>query len=313
MQPAKKITQQKQSGTWKLNGPTYSMGSGLPQQKSLAMTEQIQVEWEPQWIYKWRCTEDADIKLHQEVLEGGYPNRWGARRPVKSTWNTDLLDQLLIDYEDKDVVEWIRYGWRSGWLPTMTAPVITTKNHKGATEYPEVLEKYITKEQSKNVVMGPYNKIPFQGNVGISPLSTQPKKDMGDRRIILDLSFPMGRAVNDGMIKDNYLGFQAKLSFPKVDDFAFRIFSIGTDCMMFKVDLSRYFRQLPLDPGDYSLIGYIVAGKLYFDKVLPMGMRTAPYIAQRVTNAIAYIHRKLEYFLLNYVDDFVAAELRDKV
>ena len=39
--------------------------------------EQIQVESEPQWIYKWRCTEDADIKLHQEVLEGGYPNRWG--------------------------------------------------------------------------------------------------------------------------------------------------------------------------------------------------------------------------------------------
>ena len=52
---------------------------------------------------------------------------------------------------------------------------------------------------------------------------------------------------------------------------------------------------MPLDPGDYSLIGYIIAGKLYFDKVLPMGMRTAPYIAQRVTNAIAYIHRKLEY------------------
>ena len=47
--------------------------------------------------------------------------------------------------------------------------------------------------------------------------------------------------------------------------------------MIFKIDLSRYFRQLPLDLGDYSLIGYIVNGKIYFDKVLPMGMRSAPY------------------------------------
>ena len=80
---------------------------------------------------------------------------------------------------------------------------------------------------------------------------------------------------------------------------------------MFKIDLSRYFRQIPLDPGDYSLIGYIINGDIYFDKVLPMGMRLAPYIAQRITNAIAYIHRQLGYFLLNYVDDFVGAEQRD--
>ena len=82
---------------------------------------------------------------------------------------------------------------------------------------------------------------------------------------------------------------------------------------MFKVDLSRYFRQLPLDPGDYSLIGYIINRQIYFDKVLPMGMRSAPYIAQRVTNAISYIHRQLARFILNYVDDFVGAELRDRI
>ena len=104
-----------------------------------------------------------------------------------------------------------------------------------------------------------------------------------------------------------------ELTFPKVDDFAFRVYSLGDNCVMFKIDLSQYFRQLPLDLGDYSLIGYIINGEFYFDKVLPMGMRTAPYIAQRVTNAIAYIHRKLEYFLLNYVDDFVGAETREKV
>ena len=71
--------------------------------------------------------------------------------------------------------------------------------------------------------MGPYEKIPFQTKVGISPLSTRPKKNSDDRRVILDLSFPIGNGVNDGILKDNYMGLTAKLSFPKVDDFAFRI------------------------------------------------------------------------------------------
>ena len=198
-------------------------------------------------------------------------------------------------------------------MPTLAEPVISNSNHKGATDYPEALTKYIDKEASHNAVMGPFDKIPFKAKVGISPLSTRPKKDSPEQCIILDLSFPIGHSINDGIGKDNYLGFTAKLKFPKVDDYAYRIFSLGVGCMMFKIDLSRYFRQLPLDPGDYSLIGYIINGKIYFDKVLPMGMRSAPYIAQRVTNAIAHVHRQLEFFLLNYVDDFVGAELKEEI
>ena len=198
-------------------------------------------------------------------------------------------------------------------MPTLPDPAISTNNHKGATDYPEALTKYIQKEAMHGAVMGPYDKIPFQSKVGISPLSTRPKIYSEERRIILDLSFPGGSSINDGIIKDNYMGLQAKLTFPRVDDFALRIYTLGPGCMMFKIDLSRYFRQLPLDPGDYSLIGYVVHGKIFFDKVLPMGMRSAPYIAQRVTNAIAHIHRQMKFFLLNYVDDFVGAELKERI
>ena len=87
----------------------------------------------------------------------------------------------------------------------------------------------------------------------------------------------------------------------------------GKGCCMFKIDLSRYFRQIPMDPGDYALIGYVIDGEIYFDKVLPMGMRSAPYIAQRITNAIAFIHRQMGMFLLNYVDDFVGAEIKKQI
>ena len=232
---------------------------------------------------------------------------------MKSKWNLERFEELLCNYKDKEVVEWIRYGWPTGRLPTLPDPATSAINHKGATEHPQALETYINKESSHDAVMGPYDKIPFQTKVGISPLSTRPKKESAERRIILDLSFPIGQSVNDGILKDNYMGFHAKLTFPRVDDFAYRIYTLGKGCMMFKIDLSRYFRQLPLDPGDYSLIGYVINGKVFFDKVLPMGMRSAPYIAQRVTNAIAFIHRQLKFFLLNYVDDFVAAEIKEQI
>ena len=212
-------------------------------------------------------------------------------------------------------MEWLKYGWPSGRLPTLPQPKQAETNHTGALEHPKALHNYIKKEKSKEGIMGPYETIPFDhtAKVGISPLSTRPKKESEERRIILDLSFPQGHSVNDGMEKDKYIGFTAILHFPKVDELAERVFTLGQGAMLFKVDLSRYFRQLPLDPGDYPLIGYMVEGRIYFDKVLPMGMRTAPYIAQRVTNALAHIHRQMEFFLLNYVDDFWGAEPKETV
>ena len=49
-------------------------------------------------------------------------------------------------------------------------------------------------------------------------------------------------------------------------------------------------------------------GKFYWDKVLVMGHRSAPYIMQRITNAITYIHENEGHWLKNYMDDFVGAD-----
>ena len=295
-------------------GWTY-MGHGEWTQNDIGEDTQWtnEILTEPYWVQQWLAKNDEDIALHHEVNKRGYPNRWGARLKVNSGWNLEKLQVKLQDYEDKEVVEWLHYGWPMGRLPTLPPPDTCVKNHKGATDFPQHLTNYISKERQKGAVMGPYDKIPFPDKVGISPLSTRPKKGSEERRVILDLSFPVGNSVNEGIPKDTYLGFTADLTFPKTDDFALRIFNLGPGCYMFKIDLSRYFRQIPLDPGDYSLIGYIIDVKVYFDKVLPMGMRSAPYIAQRITNAIAFIHWTLGFFLLNYVDDFVGAELREKI
>ena len=167
---------------------------------------------------------EGDLTLHQEVLTKGYPNRWGAKIELQHRWNLNLLQDLLEDYPDREIVEWLRYGWPSGRLPTLPAPAQSFKNHKGAVDHPEALTSYIHKETSKGAVMGPFDNIPFLDKVGISPLSTTPKKNSLERRVILDLSFPLGSSFNDGMRKDDYMGCPAKLKFPKVDELGLRIF-----------------------------------------------------------------------------------------
>ena len=134
------------------------------------------LESEPLWIYKWRCKVDRDIRLHQEVLDKGYPNRWGVRIPIQSKWNLDRFEQLLEDYGDWEVVEWMRYGWPTHRLPTLTDPDKMGRNHKGASDFPEALKKYIVKESSKGAIMGPFDEVPFQSKVGHITTQYQTKK-----------------------------------------------------------------------------------------------------------------------------------------
>ena len=47
----------------------------------------------------------------------------------------------------------------------------------------------------------------------------------------------------------------------------------GRGCAMFKRDLKRAYRQIPIDPGDIHVLGYKWDNKLYFDTALPMGLK----------------------------------------
>ena len=54
---------------------------------------------------------------------------------------------------------------------------------------------------------------PFQA----SPLMSKPKKDSEMRRIVVDLSWPDGCSVNDGIDKDYYLEDLYDIHLPTID------------------------------------------------------------------------------------------------
>ena len=128
----------------------------------------------------------------------------------------------------------------------------------------------------------------------------------------MDLSFPKGTAINDSVSKDFYLGENVSLSYPGVDDLVNLIKIKGRGCLLFKKDLRRFYRQIGIDMGDASLVGYSFNGQIYFDKVLSMGLKSAAFIAQRVTNAVKYLCKILNISIENYLDDLAGADTPDK-
>ena len=201
---------------------------------------------------------------------------------------------MLSDYEDADICTLLEYGFPIGYTNLETTYTGRhVNNHKGALENSADMDKYLIKEISKKAVLGPYHSNPFSHEIVISPLNSVPKKGSEDRRVILDLSVRGGDAINGFIDKDNYLEEDVNLKYPNVDILVDLIKKHGRNCLIFKRDLSRAYRQIFIDLHDVHLVGYKWNEHLYFDRVLSMGLTSATHICQRLTNAVSYMYRYL--------------------
>ena len=103
---------------------------------------------------------------------------------------------------------------------------------------------------------------------------------------------------------NSLLGEPFLLHLPGVDSLVEFIQRFGPGCMLFKTDLSRAYRQLPIDPQDYHFLGYRVDDLLFSDNVFAFGLQPATLGCQHTTNAITYLYLLDGYFCTNYIDDF---------
>ncbi len=133
-------------------------------------------------------------------MESGIPNAFGLKIPVKSNWNLKLLDSLLVGHpRHKEIVQFMTYGWPISFKGESGSNTIPD-NHKGAIDFMPEIREYIKKEMECNAVLGPLETNPFGSDARVSPLNTRPKPD-GSRRVILNLSHPIGNSVNSGIAK----------------------------------------------------------------------------------------------------------------
>ena len=112
--------------------------------------------------------------------------------------------------------------------------------------------------------MGPLPKYAIP-QAHVSRFGVIPKAHQsGKGRLIIDLSYPQGKSINDGIPKG-----LCSMRYITVDDAINRIIQA-------KIDVRNAFRLLPIHPADRHLLAIEWEGKLYIDTCLPFGLRSAP-------------------------------------
>ena len=146
----------------------------------------------------------------------------------------------------------------------------------------------------------------------LNPMMTRPKRDSSDLRVILDLSFPDSHSVNSAIPKNSLEGSVFKLKLPNPDSLAARIREMGPGTLLYKVDLSRAYRQLRSDPFDWALLGVGWQGDQFIDTAIPFGLRHGASACQRTTQAIASLAKtNFDADIEPYIDDSAGAATPD--
>jgi hypothetical protein len=208
------------------------------------------------------------------------------------------------DYWDQQLFDLIAFGFPLD-VGTQFQPSNHNINHASAINYPDEVNKYVNKEVGAGALHSlDYKEFNFYHT---SPLMPRPKEG-SSRRIIPDLSWPKENeaSVNSCVPVDSYLNSKFLLKLPTVDTICNIINTFTVPVRLFKVDLARAFRQIPLDPLDAAYVGIHWQGMNYVDTAVLFGWRHGSDACQRITDAIRHILKKYGVIVVNYIDDLIS-------
>ena len=93
----------------------------------------------------------------------------------------------------------IRYGFPINFDNEVS---LSLEQNTSATDFQDHARKYFQEESQFGVILGQFSTPPIK-DLHISPYMTREKPDSNTRRVIVDLSFPVGHSVNAGVSQDN--------------------------------------------------------------------------------------------------------------
>ena len=208
-----------------------------------------------------------------------------------------------MNYFDQQLPDLIEFGFPLSFDRNLDL-TSTPHNH----QFLDHVDTYIQEELSYQAIIGPFNQMSFKMHT--SPFMTREKAGSNTRHAIIDLSWPKGASVNDGVLKDSYLGTDFQMHYPSVDTIIQQVIETRPAARIFKVDISRAFRHIRIDPGDIDLLGLIHRDQLSLDLSLPFGA----FFFQKISDAIRYIMQQKGYpYLQNDIDDLIYIGLPSSV
>ena len=246
--------------------------------------------------------------------KAGTPNYLGARvKLVHTDLNMNMWRHHLIGYENAEICQFLEYGFPVGLDDPLPVLVPATTNHGSAYAFYKWIDKFLSSGLKKRYIAGPFSEQPFEV-IHLSPLMSAEKKP-DSRRPVFDATFG-DFSLNNGTPSDQYMGQAISFAYPRIEDFRRLVLLSGVGCYMWKRDLSSFFLQIPMDPVDYPKVSFVWRSTLFFFLGLMFGLRHSGYNAQRVTDAVTWIHRRLgldteverPFNSINYSDDIGGCE-----
>ena len=195
----------------------------------------------------------------------------------------------------------LTHGFRIGYTGPRGDLKSTKRNLQSALYHPEVVDQYLATEVRENRIAGPFpsGTIPAAhiSRFGVIPKAHQPNK----WRLIVDLSHPQGKSVNDGIPKE-----LCSMTYITIDDAVQRIMGLGRGTLMAKIDIKSAFRLIPVHPADRHLLAMAWRDVIYIDTCLPFGLRSAPKLFNILADLLEWILKHLGVtFVLHYLNDFL--------
>ena len=252
---------------------------------------------------------DNVLKMHDIISESNTYNFLQCQIQVPSQIKADIWENYLGEYWDTQLKYLIRYGFPLDFNKNVK---LSHKlgNHGSGNKYPTDIEAYVAEEIEHNAILGPFD-IPPITDLHVSPFMTREKPGAPHRRVIIDLSFPAGESVNTGVDPDQYLGLKFLLTLPTIDTITSKLVKLGKGALLYKIDISRAFRHVKIDPADYKYLG-LHFQNYFLDSCLPFGFRHGSAIFQRLSDAVRHIIYTKGHSVTNYIDDIVGYAVKSK-
>jgi hypothetical protein len=164
-----------------------------------------------------------------------------------------------------------------------------------------LVQSHISQELKADRVAGPFSEPPFP-HLQVSPLGLVPKKEPGKYRLIHHLSYPEGLSIND-FIPPQFCTVQ----YQSTEDAVSMIRKLGPGTLLAKMDIENAFKQIPVHPRDFELLGFRIDDKYYFDKTLPFGLRYSCNLFENFSSTLNYTLEKkvLVNHSVHVLDDFL--------
>ncbi len=211
--------------------------------------------------------------------------------------------KALAGHPDREFAGYIEQGleegFRIGFDYDHHSCRAAASNLASTTENPQVVSAYIENELQEGRIAEISQPAEIAG-LQISPFGVIPKREKGKWRLIVDLSSPAEKSVNDGVAKE-----LCSLEYVTVDKIAAVVRQLGPGAMMAKMDIKSAYRNIPVHVEDRPLLGMCWQGRVFLDKTLPFGLRSAPKVFNAVADALEWVARNRGVeFMTHYLDDF---------